>query len=178
MDGHILETMSKYTTSVTGIVGVAITAPYFSTFLKPEQVMSFYAGEILLFAPLIALSYLKESGQLEKRFPRAHNFFDQMLNPLYGLTPEDIERIRENKMSARRQEKELFAEIDGLGWKQRVLGKTRYAGWKYNIWNPHRHVDDNGNPQEQIHLMGIAAMNVALPYYAARESLVSLKRRL
>ena len=63
--------------------------------------------------------------------------------------------------------------------KLRIIAKTKYVGGKYEIFPVHDgcYVDRNGEPLPEIRLFGMFIMTGALPYYALKESIVSLRKR-
>lgn len=89
---------------------------------------------------------------------------------LEKITPEESER----------NYKALMTEANTLPYLQRVSWKTELTGARWEILPAYDgcYVDKRGRPIPEIGIFGLIAMTIALPYYAAREALVSLRRRL
>lgn len=91
------------------------------------------------------------------------------IRELEKMTPEEIEK----------REREFLEKINKLPLSKRIIAKTKYAGGKYDPLPAYDgcHVDKNGEPLPEIGLFGMFIMTGALPYYAVKESIVSLRKR-
>jgi hypothetical protein len=94
---------------------------------------------------------------------------DVDMSEIRKLTPEEIDR----------REREYLEKINNLPLPKRIWAKTKYVGGKYDPLPAYDgcHVDKHGEPMPEIGIFGMFIMTGALPYYAVKESIVSLSNR-